>query len=139
MAPTIYQVMQGIRSRLATISNLETREYLPDQIMPPIAIVGVPPITEYRTTFGRGRFTLEPTVTILVSARMDQAGQTDLAKYADVQGATSIPAAIEGDRTLGGVVEECWVLSFRPMGMEDLGRIGYYGGVFNLRTIAEGT
>lgn len=137
-APSIHDVMLGIEGQLATISGLRVSEYLPDQIMPPVAIVGVPPIPEYRTTFGRGRFTLEPTVTILVSARLDRVGQTELAGYADVSGSASIPAAIESDRTLGGVVEECWVLSFRPLGMEDVGRIGYYGGVFNLRTIAEG-
>lgn len=137
-APTIEQIMLGIETRLKTISGLRVTEYVPDQITPPAAIVGVPEIPEYRTTMGRGRFTLEPTVTVLVSAAYDRAGQLKLASYANVTGASSIPAAIEGDRTLGGVVEECWVLSFAPLGMEDVGLIGYYGGVFQLRTVAGG-
>lgn len=137
-APTIEQVMLGIETRLKTISGLRVTEYAADQINPPHAIVGVPPIPEYRTTMGRGYFTIEPTVTVLVSAALDRAGQLKLASYANVTGASSIPAAIEADRTLGGVVDECWVLSFEPLGMEDVGLIGYYGGVFQLRTVAKG-
>lgn len=130
--------MVAIESRLATITGLRTTEYTPDQINPPHAIVGVPAIPEYRTTFGRGVFTLEPTITVLVSAVLDKRGQLKLASYANVTGASSIPAAIEADRTLGGVVDECWVLSFRPLGLEEVGQIGYYGGVFDLRTVAKG-
>lgn len=138
MAPTIEQVMVGIETRLATISGLRVTEYVADQINPPHAIVGVPPIPEYRSTMGRGVFTLEPTVTVLVSAAYDRAGQLKLASYANVTGASSIPAAIEADRTLGGLVDECWVLSFAPLGMEEVGYIGYYGGIFQLRTVARG-
>lgn len=138
MAPSTLQVMDGIEARLATIDGLRTAPITLDAINPPTAIVGVPEIPEYRTTFRRGRFELNPTVTILVSAAFDRIGQRRLATYADVTGATSIPAAIEADRTLGGVVEECWVLDFRALGLEEVGVIGYYGGVFNLRVVAPG-
>lgn len=137
-APTIEQVMLGIETRLKTITGLRVAEYKPDQINPPQAIVGVPPIPEYRTTMGRGVFTVEPTVTVLVSAAYDRTGQLKLASYANVSGPSSIPAAIEADRKLGGVVDECWVLSFEPLGMEDVGIIGYYGGIFQLRAVAKG-
>lgn len=137
-APTLLQVMQGIETRLGTISGLQVSEILPDQVTPPIAIVGVPPIPEYRTTFGRGIWSVDPTVTILVSAALDKYGQQKLASYADVHGSTSIPAAIEADRTLGGIVDECYVSSFRPLGIEEAGRIGYYGGAFNLFVRAKG-
>jgi hypothetical protein len=138
-APTILQVMQGIEDRLATITGLRVTSYVADQITPPQAVVGVPPIASYRATMQRGRFVLQPQVYILVSAVLDRVGQAALAGYANVSGATSIPAAIEGDRTLGGVVEDCVVDSFRPLGMEEVGLIGYYGGVFDLRVIALGS
>lgn len=138
MAPTIEQVMLGIESRLATIAGLRVTEYVPDQVNPPQAFVGVPAVTEYRSTYGRGYFTMEPTVTVLVSKNLDKQGQLKLASYANVTGASSIVAAIEADRTLGGMVDECWVLSFRPLGLEEVGAIGYYGGVFDLRTVAKG-
>lgn len=137
-APTILQVMQGIETQLATISGLRTSEYMPDQVNPPIAIVGVPPIENYRQTMGRGRFQLEPQVFVLVSASLDTVGQAKLAGYANPTGATSIPAAIEADQTLGGVAETCVVDSFRPLGMEEVGALQYYGGVFDLRVIVLG-
>lgn len=130
--------MLGIEARLATIAGLRTSEITPDQISPPQAIVGVPDIPEYRITFGRGRFQIAPTVTILVSAALDRIGQLKLASYANATGASSIPAAIEGDRTLGGIVEECKVDDFRVLGLEEVGAIGYFGGVFSLTVVAPG-
>ena len=138
MAPTIAQVMQGIETRLATISGLRVNDVKADQINPPAAIVGVPPIPSYHATMARGKFLVEPTVTVLVSAAYDRTGQLALASYADPTGATSVLSAIEGDRTLGGVVDDCIVIDFRPLGLEEVGLIGYYGGVFTLRAVATG-
>lgn len=143
--PTVVQVMEGIAARLDTIEGLRVESYVADQINPPQAVVGPPPIENYRLAFRRGTWELRPQVYILVSATLDRIGQTALASYADVSGPTSIPAAIEGDRatvgaqTLDGLVHDCVVESFRPLGMEEVGLIGYYGGVFELRVIASGT
>lgn len=138
MAPTIEQVMLGIEARLHTIAGLRATEYAADQINPPHAIVGVPPIPRYHATMARGTFEIEPTVTILVSAAVDRVGQLKLAGYANPTGASSVLAALEADKTLGGVVDDCYVVDFRPLGLQEVGVIGYYGGVFTLRAIAEG-
>ena len=137
-APTILEIMQGIETRLKTIDGLRTSWYVADQINPPQAVVGCPPIENYRQAMGRGSFELRPEVYILVSAAIDRVGQALLAGFANPTGATSIPAAIEGDRTLGGKAQDCVVDSFRPLGAEEAGFIGYYGGVFSLRVIASG-
>lgn len=137
-ATTLLQVMDGIEVRLQTISGLRTTEWIPDQISPPHAFVGVPPIDDYRATFGRGRWGLQPTVTVLVGSALDRPAQRKLAEFASVSGANSIPAAIEGDRTLGGVVDECFVASFRPLGIEEVGEIGYHGGEFTLTVMGRG-
>lgn len=138
MATTIAQIMEGIEARLETIPGLRASAIVPDQINPPMAIVGVPPIDSYRATMRRGIWVVEPTVTVLVSAALDRAGQMLLAEYASVSGERSIPAAIEADRTLGGVVDDCIVDSFRPLGAEEVGAITYYGGVFGLQVAASG-
>jgi len=138
MATTILDVMTGIEERLATIDGLRTAYYMAEQINPPQAVVGVPPVDNYRTTFGRGQFMIMPQVYVFVSAALDKVGQAALAEFANPVGARSIPAAIEADRTLGGVVQECVVDSFRPLGWEEVGAIGYYGGVFDLRVIGTG-
>ncbi|GGK32144.1 hypothetical protein GCM10010124_26170 [Pilimelia terevasa] len=138
MAPTILQVMQGIEARLNTITGLRVSDIAPDQINPPAAVVGVPAVPAYHATMGRGRFQLAPTVTVLVSAGLDRVGQHKLAGYANPTGALSVVAAVEADKTLGGVVDDCHVVGFRPLGLEEIGLIGYYGGVFELRVIATG-
>ena len=138
-APTIAQILAGIETRLQTISRLRTEAYIADQMNFPCAVVGVPPIESYRATFGRGTFQLQPQVFVLVSAALDRVGQAALGSYADVTGTNSIPVAIEGDRTLGGVVSDCVVTAFRPLGMEEVGVIQAYGGVFDLLVVAPGT
>lgn len=143
-APSILDVMQGIEERLAAIEGLRTSEFIADQINPPMAVVGVPPIENYRLAFRRGSWELRPQVYILVSAVLDRVGQAALAEFASPTGERSIPLAIEGDRTvtaqqtLDGLVSDVVVDSFRPLGMEEVGLIGYYGGVFELRVIASG-
>lgn len=134
-APTLRQIMAGLATRMQTIPGLN----VPDtgissgQITPPAAIIGVPAITNYHATFGRARGELAPTITVLTSTTMDQAGQLLLADYADHSGSSSVAAAVAADQTLGGVVEWCVVDDFRPLGLEEVGLLGYYGGVFSLR------
>lgn len=134
-APTIRQIMQGIEARLATISGLRTSEFLPDQVTPPHAVVGIPSVANYHGPFARD-FRLDSTVTVLVSSVSDRAGQLNLADYADPTGAKSILAAIEADQTLGSVVSNCIVTGFRPLWLQEVGLIGYYGGVFDLQVTA---
>lgn len=137
-APSILQIMEGIEARLATISGLRVVEYVADQITPPQAVVGVPPISSYHTTMQRGRFTIDPTITVFTSASLDRVGQRALAEYANPTGEKSVIAAVEADQTLGGAAENVVVLSFEPLGLETVGVIGYYGGVFTLRVTARG-
>lgn len=132
-------VMKGIEERLATIPDLRTSAYVADQINPPQAVVAVPPIDNYRMSFGRGTFSIRPQIYVFVSAALDRVGQQALAEFANPAGSRSIAAAIEADRTLGGVVQECVVESFRPLGFEEVGQLGYYGGVFEIRVIGSGT
>lgn len=137
-APSMLAIMQGINTRLATITGLRTDAGIPDQINPPQAIVGVSAVPNYHEAFKHGLMRFDPTVTILVSKAYSRTSEIMLASYVDPTGATSIHAAIEADRTLGGVVDDCIVESFRPMNAEEVGLIGYVGGVFQLRVLAKG-
>lgn len=135
-APTLSQIMTAVANRLRTIDGLNNFETAA-QITTPAAIVGVPPM-QYRESMGRGKASLTMTVTVLTSTVMDQAGQLKLAAYASPTGADSVITAIEGDKTLGGVVDDCIVWDFRPLGLEEVGLIGYFGGVFSLRVLVNG-
>lgn len=133
---TLQQVMQGIETALLTIDGLRGSDTSPDQIVPPWFFVGVPPVPSYHTSFAGPRPTLEPTITVLVSAAVSRAGQLKLAGYADPTGDQSIPAAIAADRTLGGLVNDCQITRFDPLGIEDVAAIGYWGGRFTCRVLA---
>jgi hypothetical protein len=135
MAASLQAIMQGIEARLATIAGLRVSDTVPGQVNPPQAIVGVPPVDSYVTSLGGIRPTLAPTVTVLVSAAYDRTGQLALAAYADPSGPSSVPAAVAADPTLGGIVGGCQVTRFDPLGVEEVGLIGFYGGRFQLRVI----
>ncbi|SET43412.1 hypothetical protein [Nonomuraea wenchangensis] len=135
---SIPEIMLGIKERLDTILELNTYDHSPEQITAPAAFVTVPPISNYRTAMKRGTYEIRPTVVVLVSASSGEDGQYDLAEYMTPFGDKSIVQAIEGDRTLGGRVNDCVVESFEPLGMEPVGQIEYIGGVFTLRVLARG-
>jgi len=136
--PTILQVMQAIESAIDNISGLRTTEFVKDQMSPPFAMVGVPEITDYHGAFKSGNMMISPKVYVFTSAVVDRIGQTRLSEFADPVGTKSIKAAIEADNTLGGVVSQIVVKSFRPLGAEEMGAMGYYGGVFDLFVVATG-
>jgi hypothetical protein len=132
---TIRAVMLGLEARLETIPGLQASGVKPELIAPPAAIVGVPPVEDYQEAYARTKYTLRPTITVLTSTALDRAGQLALADYVSLSGRLSIPAAIHADPTLGGVAEAAELVSFRPLSMEDIGRISYYGGLFILRVL----
>src|ERR1041385_1965907 len=132
MATSITDIMDGIETRLATISGLRVNSEIPDQINPPEAVVGVPDISDYHETFGHGGVEIRPTVTVLTSRTLDRIGQRQLASYMDPTGTNSIHAPIEGERTLGGKVSFCVVESARNVQVKDANGIGYYGVEFTL-------
>src|SRR5690606_21776924 len=131
MTTTIAEVMAGIETRLQTIAGLRTRDVSPDQIVPPCAFVGVPPI-DYLEVMGQSTYTIRPTITVFTSAAHNRAGQRLLAGYADFSGSGSVLAAIHVDQTLGGKTNYCFALSYRPLGREEDGIVGYFGGVCQL-------
>lgn len=138
MAATAEQIMDGLATRLQTISGLRVTDYIPGQVTPPAAVIGVPGIQQYHGTMGNGVVVWSPMVTVFTSTAWDRFGQNALAEYMSPTGAKSIRAAIEADRTLGGVVSDCVVMSAEAMSIQQFAAIGYYGGQWTLQCIATG-
>lgn len=138
MAPSIQDVMEGVAGQLETISGLRVSAYESNSINVPQAVVLVPEIPDYRASMKRGTFVLEVRVQVYTSTATDRSGQQQLAAYANPTGSSSVIAAIEADTTLGGVVNDCVVDSFRRLGVEEAMGIGFYGGEFTLRVVASG-
>lgn len=134
--PTLPQIMDAVYTRLLAVEGLRVSPTSPGQVTPPHAIVGVPAVPDYNAGLaGRSRADLAPTITVLTGSQLDRIGQTALATLANPDGTGSIPAAFAADRSLGGLVSDCRVASFEPLGLEEVGVIGYFGGRFTLRIL----
>lgn len=104
MAATVSQVATGIRNRLATISGLRVFNYQPEQVNPPI---GFPVLNQirYHGAYSGGMVEMDWSIVVVTGRWLDRTAHTALDGYLSYSGATSIRAAIEADKTLGGIVD----------------------------------
>jgi hypothetical protein len=107
---TVTQIKEGLQARLATISGLRTYAQQPDNVNAPFAWPMLESIT-YNGAMGGGLIIHTFTVSVVVGRASERTAQNALDGYLSYEGATSVRAAIEGDRTLGGVVQNLIVES----------------------------
>ena len=110
MPSTISGIGAGLKARLATISGLRSYDYQPEQQNPPYAFVTCNSV-EYHGTFGGGLINTDWSVVVVVGRWTDRNANAQLDTYAAYSGATSVRAAIEGDKTLGGACDDLLVES----------------------------
>jgi hypothetical protein len=104
MPATVSQVATGLKNRLATISGLRTFDYQPEQLNPPVGFPVIDSI-EYHRAMGGGDVTMRFNVFVIVGRYLDRVAHANLDAYLSYSGASSLRAALEGDRTLGGVAQ----------------------------------
>lgn len=104
MPASVSQAASGIATRLATISGLRSFAYQPEQVNPPVAFPILNSV-EYHGAMGGGNVRMNFDVVVIVGRYVDRVAHSLLDGYVSYSGATSLRAAIEGDRTLGGVVQ----------------------------------
>jgi hypothetical protein len=109
---TIGGLRTGLATNLAKISLLRTAATVPDDPKPPVAVV-MPPSISFDTAMGRGLDTYEFVVLLIVGRVSDRAAQNTIDGYCNPTGATSVKAAIESDRTLGGAACDLRVTDMR--------------------------
>ena len=131
--------MEGLETRLETITGLRVRDIQPDSVALPQAWVGIPEEIDYHAAFQRGLMRLPFKVGLAVSAASDRVGQHALAAYANPTGTSSVVAAIEADKTLGGVVSDLIVRTFRPLGLTNIGGLDCYAGEWVVDVFATGS
>lgn len=89
----------------------------------------VTPNFDYHTTARKKDFTLEGW--LLTGNQLSDQAVRHLRDYAEPG---KIPAAIEGtDRTLGGLVDDCRVMSFRWLGADEFQMVEMIGGIFTIQ------
>lgn len=110
MAATVSQIASGLMANLSTISGLRTFAFQPEQLNPPFAF---PVLTQvkYHGAMGGGDVVYEWTVHAIVGRYTDRSAYQTLDGFISYDGATSLRAALESDRTLGGVAQTLLVSS----------------------------
>lgn len=104
MPASVSQVMTGLKNRLATISGLRAFAFQPDYINPPTAFPTLNEVS-YHGAMGGGDVVFDGLIQVIVGGVSDRTTQNLLDGFASYSGASSIRAALEGDKTLGGVAQ----------------------------------
>lgn len=132
---TLTEIRQGLAARCATISGLRTVATMPEQPQPPVAIVQ-PETVEYDLNAKNGLTRYNMIVTVVVARADARSAQNQVDAYVAPTGTSSIKAAIEGDRTLGGKVNTCRVVSVSNYTMLDTLEVPYLGVDFSVEVYA---
>ena len=131
---SIQAIREGIAANLATISGLRTSAFVPDNPTPPIAVV-IPNRVEFDSSYQRGmdQFTFD--VIVIAARASERNAQRTLDGYCNSTGSTSIKAAIETDKTLGGTVMDCRVTEMTGYGPVAIGEVQYLSATFTVAAI----
>jgi len=134
---TVKDIRSAIASKLSAIQGLRVTAYVPDSPNPPCAFVE-PNSINYDSTFGRGMDEYDFDVTILVQrVTSERIGQDSLDAYASGAGSFSVKSAIELDRTLGGLVQDCRVTGLTSYGQASFGENTYLAAVFAVKVYSK--
>jgi hypothetical protein len=105
MTATPSQIKDALKTAIQTIPGLRAYDYQPDQVNPPFAFATLEEIT-YHGAMGAGNIVNRFSVTVVVQRASERSAQDKLDGYVAYDGTQSVRAALEADRTLGGVVQD---------------------------------
>lgn len=134
----ITAVFEGLAAAAATVKGLRCHAFMPDAIVPPTFYI-VEAEIQYDQAFARGMDDYNPiTCRVLSSRATDRGGQQKLQAYMKGAGPLSVKAALEADRTLGGVCDSLHVTGVRGFGQYEHGGTDYVGADWMVRVIGRG-
>jgi hypothetical protein len=132
---SIFDIRAGLATNLATISGLRTSVDIPDNPNPPIAVIGIENV-QYDQSYQRGLVEYNFLVTVIASRASDRWAQRKLDEYTST-GASSVKAAIESDKTLGGAAYDVRVIQMSNVGAVSLGEVSYLAADFAVTVYAD--
>lgn len=91
----IEDVMDEIGDQLETISGLNVLPYEADDVSPPAALISLPAMINYQSTYARGINEIDILVTVLVGMVGDKVRRKEIAPFADSSGAKSVVTKLE--------------------------------------------
>lgn len=132
---TIAAMRSALGDNLRTISGLRVSEEMPDQISPPIAVVSLGSI-DYHGAMGGGLTTYQFTVQVVVGRMSERNAQRTLDAYVFPTGASSVPSAIESERTLNGSCQDLIVSGMPNIGSLTVNENQYLAAEFAVTVYA---
>lgn len=130
---TIAAIRTALQTRLATITGLRVYERFPDTMMSPgAAILFEGHADGPYATFGGDAYDRFVVLLAVQSNSLDKA-QSAMDNYMSNSGASSIQAAVEGDQTLGSVVEFALFDGWETPGDVEINDISYHGARANIK------
>jgi hypothetical protein len=135
---TLAAIADELYRRLATIRGLNPAVGPQSGVPMPTALVLPPTDISFRQTMGgRGIYQPEFRVWLLVADTITEEATRLLFEFLDPTSSQSIQRAIEGDdRTLGGLVDDCVVLTCRSLDSEEVALLQAWGYEFRLTIMA---
>jgi hypothetical protein len=133
---SIQSIRDGIGTRIKTITSLNVYDTIPDSVIVPCAVVGMPNAVEYDYSFRSVRMRLVVPVRVYACDVQEDQAQRKLDDYVSPDGAQSIRAAIDGDVTLGGNAQTTRVMTAQGYGVYELAGVQYLGVEFSVEVIA---
>jgi hypothetical protein len=100
---TITAIRQGLQVRLDTISGVHAYAYESDHPVAPAIMVSTY-TADYDLALGGGT-TYDFNLYVVLSGNVDRSYQEQIDSYLSPSGSASIAVAVDGDPTLGGVVD----------------------------------
>lgn len=132
----IEALQQGLANAADTITGLRCFPALPGSINPPTFAV-VEFELSYHGTFSSGRGLTEVTFTCGAFATNSNEGRKQLLPYLADSGSSSVPAALEADKTLGGTAKTLIVQRVRgAYRLYDIGDSQYLGAMIDVKVWA---
>lgn len=129
----IGDIRSGLKKRLDR-TGLRGHKVVPDMLEPPTYVIG-PPSGRYVDAIGVHTLTFP--VFVLVSFADGARGQANLDEYIADTGTKSLKVALEGDDTLGGVVDSSALLGWENYGAQfQFNDVAYVGVQFNVEVFA---
>lgn len=129
------EIREAMGTALSTVPNLRVRPMLPALLTPPMAVV-FPQQIEYDLNAARGvnRYTF--TVSVFVVKADDRSAQLRVDPFVSPTGSGSVKAALETDRTLGGLVDTLRVTNVSNYSSTDANDVLYLAVDFEVEVYA---
>lgn len=130
-------IREGLQARLDNITGIRPYDHVKGSVNPPMAEVGFPTNVNYDITFGPNASEWTIPVRVYVGQASNRAATEKLDELVSATGdTTSVKAAIEGDKTLGGACMSAIVTRMTGAGAVDVGGISYLVADFEVEVIA---